>query len=311
VNGEAQTEDLTILAALEALEAGIDAPQGAARLDEASETLSRLYTEVLGLLPYELDPVVPPAGAKERLMAAVLGEARPAAASTAAEPAVAEPARVAPPVPPREPLTARRAAPPAPAARPARASRWPLALAAVLALALLGLSFWLYSQVGAQRSTIAGLRHQLSIERARSEGAVAKVRQLENEGFDMRQKFTLVTSRAVLVSPMRPAARPGQPPLQPDAHGMLFVAADHQHWYMSLQGLQPAPEGQVYKLWFVADHPVSSGSFTARPGEPMDLSSKEMPAGTKGAIVTLERDPSAPAPTGPTILQAAPPYEIS
>jgi hypothetical protein len=305
VNGEAQTEDLTILAALESLEAGIEAPRGGVRLDEASETLSRLYTEVLGLIPYELAPVAPSAGAKERLMAVVRSEeVRPAAAS-----AVAEPARMAPPVLPQEPRTARRAVPPAPAVR--RSSRWPLALAAVLALALLGLSFWLYSQVGAQRATIADLQHQLSIERARSEGAVAKVRQLENEGFDLRQNLTLVSSRAVLVSPMRPVGQPGQPPLQPDARGMLFVAADHQHWYMSLQGLQPAPQGQVYKLWFVADRPVSSGSFTARPGELMDLSSKEMPAGTRGAIVTLERDPNAPAPTGPTILQAAPPVEIS
>jgi hypothetical protein len=77
VNGEAQTEDLTILAALETLERGIDAPRDAARLDEASETLSRLYTEVLGLVPYELDPVAPSAGAKARLMAAVRGEAHP------------------------------------------------------------------------------------------------------------------------------------------------------------------------------------------------------------------------------------------
>jgi hypothetical protein len=307
VNGEAQTEDLTILAALETLERGIDAPRDAARLDEASETLSRLYTEVLGLIPYELSPVAPSAGAKARLMAAVRGEAQPAQPA-----APAEPARVTPPVVPlQEPRTARRAASPAPIARPARASRWPLALAAVLALALLGLSFWLYSQIGAQRATIAGLRHQLSLEHARSEGAVAKVRQLENEGFDLRQNLTLVSSRAVLVSPMRPVGQPGQAPLQPDAHGMLFVAADHQHWYMALQGLQPAPAGQVYKLWFVADRPVSSGSFTARPGEPMDLSSKEMPAGTKGAIVTLEQDPNAPAPSGPTILQAAPPYQIS
>ncbi len=299
MNGEAQSEDLTILAALETLEAGIESPRGAARPDEESETLSRLYTEVLGLLPYQLDPVDPSAGAKARLMAVVRGEAGPMAA---------EPARVPPPVPRQEPRTARHQAT-APAAR--RASRWPLRLAAVLALALLGLSAWLYSRVGAQSATIAALQHQLSLERARSEGAIAKVRQLENEGFDLRQSLTLVSSRAVLVSPMRPVGQPGQPPLQPDAHGMLFVAADHQHWYMSLQGLQPAPAGQVYKLWFVADRPVSSGSFTARTGEPMDLSSKQMPAGTKGAIVTLERDPNAPAPTGPTILQAAPPYVIS
>ncbi|HEY3568760.1 MAG TPA: anti-sigma factor [Thermoanaerobaculia bacterium] len=308
MNGEAQTEDLTILAALESLERGIEAPRDAVSLDETSETLSRLYTEVLGLIPYELAPVAPAAGVKTRLMAAIGAEARPAVPMTAT---AAEPARVAPPVPLQEPRASRPAAPPPPAARPARASRWPLALAAVLALALLGLSAWLYSQVGAQRATIAGLRHQLSLERVRSEGAVARVRQLENEGFDLQQNLSLVSSRAVLVSPMRPVARPGQAPLQPDAHGTLFVAADHQHWYMSLQGLQPAPAGQVYKLWFVADHPVSSGSFTARPGEPMALSSQQMPAGTKGAIVTLESDPNAPAPTGPAILQAAPPYEVS
>lgn len=306
MNGETQTEDLTILAALESLERGNDAPPDAARLDEASETLSRLYTEVLGLIPYELAPAAPSAGVKTSLMAAIGGEARPVVAAMAAEPA-----RMAPPVPLQEPRAARPAAPPAPAARPVRASRWPLSLAAVLALALLGLSFWLYSQVGAQRATIAGLRHQLSLEHAQAAGAIAKVRQLENEGFDLQQNLSLVSSRAVLVSPMRPVARPGQAPLQPDAHGTLFVAADHQHWYMSLQGLQQAPAGQVYKLWFVADHPVSSGSFTARPGEPLALSSQQMPAGTKGAIVTLESDPNAPAPTGPAILQAAPPYEVS
>jgi hypothetical protein len=305
VNDEAPTEeDLTILAALEGW---IDAPPGSPRQDETTETLSRLYTEVLGLIPYDLDPVAPSAGAKTRLMAAVRGEETlPAPADT-----VAEPPRVAPPVPVQapQPAPAPRPAPPAPAVR--RASRWPLALAAGLALALLGLSGWLYSQVGSQRATIADLQGRLSLERARSEGAVARVRELENEGFDMRQSLNLVGSRAVLVSPMRPVAPPGQTPLQPEAHGMLFVAADHQHWYMSLHGLQPAPAGQVYKLWFMADRPMGSGSFNARPGEPMDLSSQQMPAGTRGAMITLERDPNAPAPTGPPILQAGPPSQVS
>lgn len=302
MSDETLTEDLTILAALEGW---IDAPPGSPRQDETTETLSRLYIEVLGLMPYELAPVAPAAGARERLLAAVRGEAPAAAAPVAT---AAEPARPVAPVPIQEPRTA----PPPPAAvRPARARRWPLALAAMLALALLGLSGWLYSQMGAQRATIAELRRQLAVESVRSEGAVAKVRQLENEGFDLRQGLNLASSRAVMVSPLRPAAPPGQPPLQPDAHGMLFVAADHQHWYLSLQGLQPAPAGQVYKLWFVAGRPVGSGAFTARPGEPVDLSSQHMPAGTRGAMVTLERDPNAPAPTGPPILQGGPPAQIS
>jgi hypothetical protein len=304
MSGEIPMEDLTILAALEGW---IDAPPGSPRQDETTETLSRLYTEVLGLIPYELAPVAPSAGARERLLAAVGGEARPAAPA-----AVAEPARVPPPVPVQAPRPAPpRPAPPPAAVQPARVRRWPLALAATLALALLGLSGWLYSQMGAQGATITELRRQLALERVRSEGAVARVRQLENEGFDMRQGLNLVGSRAVLVSPMRPAAPPGQPPQQPEAHGMLFVAADHQHWYLSLQGLRPAPAGQVYKLWFVADRPMGSGAFTARPGEPVDLSSQHMPAGTRGAMVTLERDPDAPAPTGPPILQAGPPSQIS
>jgi hypothetical protein len=297
---------------LAALEGWIDAPPGSPRQDETTETLSRLYTEVLGLLPYELDPVTPSAEARERLLAAIGGEAEALPAAAPAAP-TAEPVRPVAPVPVQEPrpAPASRPTPPPAAVRPARARRWPLALAATLALALLGLSGWLYSQVGAQRTAIAELRRELALERVRSEGSVARVRQLENEGFDMRQGLNLVGSRAVLVSPMRPAAPSGQPPLQPDAHGMLFVAADHQHWYLSLQGLQPAPAGQVYKLWFVADRPMSSGSFTARPGEPVDLSSQHMPAGTRGAMVTLERDPNAPAPTGPPILQAGPPAQIS
>src|SRR4030095_2325711 len=117
-----------------------------------------------------------------------------------------------------------------------------------------------------------------------------------------------VTSPAVLVSPMRPS---GEAPLQPGARGVLFVAADHQHWVLSLEGLQPPEAGKTYKLWFVADQgTVSAGSFTARPGEPVELSSKTMPAGTRESLVTLETDPNAPAPTGPEVLRSAAPYQI-
>jgi hypothetical protein len=307
-------EDLTILAALEALEGSLDAPGGPARSDETSEMLARLYTEVLGLVPYELDPVVPAPEVKARLMSTIASqisgdETRPA-------PAVAEPARAAAlpaPAPLRasQEMRAPRMAPVA-ASRPVRARRWPLALAAMFALAMLGLSLWLYSQVGSQNATIAALRSELSRERSRSEGAIAKVRQLETDSLDLNQKFSLVTSQAVLVSPMRPVGRPGQPALQPDARGILFVASDHQHWYMTLRNLQPVPASQRYKLWFVADAgTVDAGSFSAQPGAPIELSSEHMPAGTKGVLVTLENDPRVTAPSGPEILRAAAVYEIS
>ena len=36
---------------------------------------------------------------------------------------------------------------------------------------------------------------------------------------------------------------------------------------------------------------VDAGSFTVDPKAPIELSSKQMPAGTKAAIITLESDP--------------------
>ena len=72
-NGDTTSEDRTILAAIEALERGIDASAGAPRGDEAAETLARLYTEVLGLLPYGLEPAEPSPEIRQRLMTSIHG----------------------------------------------------------------------------------------------------------------------------------------------------------------------------------------------------------------------------------------------
>ena len=320
-NAETHSEDLTILAALESLDRWSDSPVGASRPDEISEsdTLTRLYTEVLGLMPFELEPVKPSPEVHTRLMSLIQGdETQPAPelAARAAAPVAATPAATPAPVvavPPRPsptPSQEMRVQRPVQGPVPRRKrSQWPLALAATLALALLGLSAWLYLQLGAQRQTIAQLEQQLDTERARADQAVAEARRIEAARLDLNEKFALVTSPAVEVSPMRAV---GEPPLQPHARGILFVASDHQHWYMALDGLRPAENGQAYKLWFIADQgPVSGGSFTAAPGTPLDLSSKHMPAGTKGVLVTLEEDPQAPLPTGPEILRAAAVYKIT
>jgi Anti-sigma-K factor rskA len=321
-NAETHSEDLTILAALESLERWSDSPGGASRPDEISEsdTLTRLYTEVLGLMPLELDPVEPSPEVRTRLMSLIQGDetqpapelARAAApvAVAAPVPVAAAPAAVAAPSRPSLPSQEMRVQRPIQTPVPRRKrSQWPLALAATLAFLLLGLSAWLYLQLGEQRQTIAQLEQQLDTERSRADQAVAEARQIQASQLDLQEKFTLVTSPAVEVSPMRAV---GEPPLQPHARGILFVASDHQHWYMALDGLRPAENGQTYKLWFLADQgPVGAGSFTAQPGAPIELSSKHMPAGTKGVLVTLEEDAQATAPTGPEILRAAAVYQIS
>ena len=315
-NGETHPDDPTILAALEALDRGIDSPGGAPRPNELSEndTLARLYTEVVGLIPYQLQPVEPSPEVRTRLMALIQGETAQPAAPPASAPSAVSVAQAAPPtaVPLRASQEVRvpRTVSSVQGAAVARRSprRWPLALAAGLSFLLLGLSVWLFLQLGQQRQTIATLQQELDIERARVAEVTAEAQKIQAAALDMREKFSLVTSPAVEVSPMRPV---GSPPPQPYARGILFVASNHQHWFVSFDGLQPATNGKAYKLWFVADQgAVSAGSFTAKPGEPIELSSKHMPAGTKGVLVTLEADPQAPTPAGPEILKAAAVYQI-
>jgi hypothetical protein len=303
-NGETPSEDATILAAVESLQGSGGAAGGTPRADEASETLARLYTEVLGLAPFALEPVQPAPQLRERLLAAIQGdETLPAASLPPA--AVAAP-RPAPDSRPPRPAPVGPGAPRFPAARRPAPRRWPMALAATLGAALLALSAWLYLQTGEQRRTIARLEAALTAERQRSEAAIAEARKIQAAALDLREKFALVTSPAVEVSPLRPA---GEPPLQPGARGVLFVAADHQHWFLSLEGLRPAEAGKTYALWFVADQgTVSAGSFTARPGAPVELSSKTMPPGTRQTVITLEDDPATAAPAGPQVLRSAAPY---
>lgn len=341
-------EDRTILAAVEALEPGSESSGVLPRpdLDDTTEeTRARLYTEVLGLIAYELEPVPPSPDSRARLMALVQGDetqdVREPAPPTEPEPirltslppaspapvdrsqGGLEPVRAAPPpAPPIRPATPEAARRPRPTSftppprRTRRPSRWPLALAASLAVIFAGLSGWLYTQLEQQRDTIDDQgrqldlqSRQLDLQRSRAESAVSQARRAEADALSMQEKFALVTSPAVEASPMRPA---GKAPLQPRARGVLFVAADHQHWVLRLHGMKPAPAGKTYKLWFVAGGiPVSGGTFTARPGAPVELDSQKMPLGTKAAMVTLEDDPQAPKPAGPEVLRAAGVYRLS
>jgi hypothetical protein len=195
-----------------------------------------------------------------------------------------------------------------------RTRRWPLALAAGLVLALLGVSAWLYQgllqsgqQLAASQTKIDRLQRDLADERSHSaEIAAARtdLDRLRSHLGDLEKTFSLVTSPTVEMSALRPTGRVA---LARQAHGRIYIAEDHQHWYLSVHDLQPSGAGREYKLWFIGDEgPVSGGTFTAAPGEPADLSSEHMPAGTRAIFITLEPASGAPAPSGPEVLRGAP-----
>jgi hypothetical protein len=334
VNQEVSSEDRTILAALELLERGTGEPlvaDGAGDPSDPSDTavmLARLYTEVLGLLPGGLEPAAPRLETRARLLAAVTGVATPAAepvrrtAPLPVNPAPEQDTQEIDPRPAPAPRPAVRAIPavshempaipavPRPAPPPLwaapRRRPWPLALAAALVLVLGGLSGWLVQQRAEQEVTIEALRSQLEGERRKAEHATAEAIEARQRVDRMQANFSLVTAPAVTVSPLHPTGEPSR------ARGMLFVAPDHQHWYMAVHDLPPAAPGLDYQLWWVAgEGTVSGGTFDTRTGEKMELSSETMPANTRDVIITLEAEGGAPRPTGPEVLRAAGVYDIS
>ncbi|HBL28406.1 MAG TPA: hypothetical protein DD490_16355, partial [Acidobacteria bacterium] len=191
---------------------------------------------------------------------------------------------------------------PAPGPIPRRQSRWPLALAATLAFAFAGTSAWLWQVTQSQGDEINRLRQDLVAQQQIALRAEQDGRQARTEIDRMRSQFTLVTSPAVDVRPLRAVGN-----AQPNARGLLFVAPDHQHWYLSVEGLQPAPEGGVYKLWWVTpEGPQDAGSLVAQGGAKIQMASDQMPAGISAVVITLEPAPGSPVPLGPPVLRAGP-----
>lgn len=223
--------------------------------------------ELWGVLAHALEPVAPRPGARERLLQRLAqAESGPA------------------PVPLRP-----RAETPAP-------TDWRrLALAASTLLAF-GLGALTIATTGENRrlnDRVALLEHRLEAENASRRAAEAELG-------GAAERLRLVTNTSTEICALRPASE--QAPA--DARGVLWIAADHQHWHLAVEGLHTG-EGTELELWFLVGddkNPVSGGRFQMRPGERVELGSPEMPAGTRAVAITLEPLDDNPAPQGPMVL---------
>jgi hypothetical protein len=233
--------------------------------------LRREYVELLGLVGGGVEPIPPPPAVRERLLARVAGGA------------------AAPPPPATVPSLG---SPPSTAPR-----RWALPLAACLALALAGFAGFQATQLASQRATIEQLSRRLEEVEARTPTVAA----LRDELAEMRSRLAFVTRRGVEICALRPMAAEAR---RADSRGILYVAADHQHWYLTIDSLMPCKQGRSYQLWFVPEEgePVSAGIFDVGEGVRVELSSDTMPAGTRAVTVTLEPSGGSPLPTGPAVL---------
>ncbi len=295
---ERACEDRVILSLLGAgrpEESGASLAQG-----EDAETLHRLYTEVLGLLAQEPAPVAPRPETRERLLASL--RAGGAATADLAPPAPQPPAAEVVPFP----IPDQTAPAPEPAAPPRRV--WPWLAAAGLALAAIS-ALWVQSSLDlrAARSQAAGLGRDLAASRERERAASERLAGLELDLAGLSSKLGMVTQAGSLVCPLRP--QPGGPGSQ--ARGAVYIAADHQHWFLRVVGLPPVPAGETYQLWFLtAEGPVSGGVFRTAAGADAEIGSPTMPGGIVGFAVTVEPAPGAASPTGPRVLAGSETREL-
>ena len=335
---EFDQEDLLVFGVLDDLAHGDGrddtAPVEPVVVDEAVEVLRRLYLESLGLLAYALEPVQPQPETRATILAHLIGDetqevspmmigvataqARPPAGSAGSggsagsagsgtrgvplaevtRPAFFAPTTEAPAVERAVELVGLRSSQ---ARRSKPRSRWPMTLAALFALAAVGLGVWvakLQSEVVYRDAQIRGLESRLadtdSVARD-LEAAKAELAQLE-------QRYTFVTSPAMTVYALRP---PAAGSLQPMARGQLFLAADRRHWQLEVRGLKPEPEPQDYQLWFIVDGlPLSGGVFDGKAGKSAQLADNSMPAGATAIAITLERKGGTASPTSPILLIA-------
>lgn len=303
MNEDFSSEDRTILAVLESLQRQPGEPLVSGETTESAETLARLYVEVVGLVPSELEPVAPRPEIKARLLATI----QPAAVEedeTLPMPAPVKRELPAPRPSPSRPAISRPASPaPRGAMAQRRRSAWPMTLAASLIVMLGGLSGWLLTEQTRLKGTIADLQGDLAVEQLRAGQAAVEMRTATER---MRENFQLVTTPAVTVSPLRPVGDETSP-----VRGLLFVAADHQHWYLALHDCPPAGPGRDYQLWWVTDGGIySGGTFDPRAGEKVELYSKTMPADTRDVMITVETEGGVLTPTGPEVLRAAGIYQL-
>ncbi len=270
MTSENEHEDTLILSLVEG---GLEALP--AEISEQEQVLARLYVEVLGLVAQTPEPLAPRPQVRERLLTAI----------ASGESMVAQPA-VAPPSSPIQP--------------PRRARTWPLSLAAGLAAVALGAAGYLGTQLVAAKGEQSRLASDLGRARETVQSLEGRLEDLQARHVSVASRLTLITEPGAVVCALRPQGTLAEQPL---ARGALYVAGDHQHWFLRVTGLPAVPKGKAYHMWFVTDAgPVLGGQFSTVEGASAEIGSPTMPHGMTAVVITVEPTSGVATPTGEEVL---------
>lgn len=240
-------ERTAIEEAFEALERG----------EPAVSPRARAWLGLLATLPAALEPIEPSARVREAVMAA-------ARAGDGGEPFAAPPDTL------EAAGRSRRSLP-----------SWTLRVAAILAVALVGIASLQSSRISSQQRRIE--RQATEIVRLQEELSLAE------SALDRPPAWMASSGTELCALSPRRAAEAAPP--EAASKGWLFVRHDHQHWYVAVEGLAPAADGHVYELWFVVEGElVSGGTFRPDAAGRATLTSETMPNPVSGIAITLEPD---------------------
>jgi hypothetical protein len=278
VSSPPSTEDRVIL---DALESGMSYRGGTAtnqNEDPAELVLGRLYTELMGLIPSELDPVAPPPAVKQRLLERVRRESGEVTPGVGTADASMAPVATHPRFAPHDGV--------GPGARSKLTQR----LLAIAATVLLAVSAWSVYEVFDLRSRLAATARQVDGLTAERSDVVNALRAMVAE-----------VPGQVDVCPLRPVGD------QPEATGNLVMSMATDSWYLKARNLRPATDGR-YVVWFLdaADRPLRRAVLDSA-GDSVEMAMEGLPHGMEAATVTYEpglspgAEPPA-SPSGPRVL---------
>ena len=159
-------------------------------------------------------------------------------------------------------------------ARPER--RWPLALAAVLAVSAGGLGWWGWRESRDLASTRGNLNDAIAA---------------------YRDTLSLLRSPSTRVMNI-PVSTNGQV-------GAVTIFADTltHRWMVTAHHLAVNQPGQVYQLWFITTTGTVTASVIPVSGSAPTVEVLEVPKGevVTGVQMTIEKGLGSPAPTGPMV----------
>lgn len=160
----------------------------------------------------------------------------------------------------------------------ARERRWPLAIAAVLALGVAGAGWWAYRTIDALTAERDGLASQVAAYQ------------------DTVSSFIHGSATELVQIPVSTGGRVGAV--------TIFADSARHRWLVRCDGLAPNARDQAYQLWFITENGMLTAAVMPMDQDRPMVMALDMPRGggrVMGAAMSIEPRAGSTSPSGPIV----------